>query len=74
MDPIIIIVNFIYTIVGALIALAVMVLGYKIFDWITPFNTEEQLKQGNQAIGTVVGAIFIGLGLAVGLVMGLGLN
>jgi len=66
--------NFIYAILGALMTIVFMVLGYKILDWITPFDTSKQLGKGNVAIGIVVGSMFVGLGLAVGLVIGLGLN
>ena len=66
--------NFVYAAVGAFTALLFMCLGYIIFDKMTPFNTHDQLEKGNVAVGIVVGAIFIGMGLAVGLVIGLGLN
>jgi uncharacterized membrane protein YjfL (UPF0719 family) len=51
-----------------------MIVGYKIFDKITPFDTSKQLAEKNIAVGIVVGSIFVGLGIAVGLVIGLGLN
>jgi uncharacterized membrane protein YjfL (UPF0719 family) len=51
-----------------------MVIGFKIFDKITPFDTSKQLAEKNIAVGIVVGAVFIGLGIAVGLVIGMGLN
>lgn len=63
-----------YAVVGAMLTLVFMVVGYKIFDKITPFNTSEQLSEKNVAVGIVVGSIFIGLGIAVGLVIGMGLN
>ena len=63
-----------YAVVGALLTLVFMVIGYKIFDKMTPFNTSEQLAEKNVAVGIVVGSIFIGLGIAVGLVIGMGLN
>ncbi len=66
--------NFAYAILGALLTIALMVLGYKILDWITPFDTSKQLGEGNVAIGVVIGSMFVGLGIAVGLVVGLGLN
>lgn len=66
--------NFGYAIVGALLTLVFMMIGYKIFDKMTPFNTSEQLAQKNLAVGIVVGSIFVGLGIAVGLVVGMGLN
>jgi uncharacterized membrane protein YjfL (UPF0719 family) len=66
--------NFCYAIVGAILTLIFMVVGYKIFDKMTPFDTSKQLAEKNVAVGIVVGSIFIGLGIAVGLVIGMGLN
>jgi uncharacterized membrane protein YjfL (UPF0719 family) len=66
--------NFGYAIVGAILTLLFMVLGYKIFDKMTPFDTSKQLAANNVAVGIVVGSIFVGLGIAVGLVIGMGLN
>ena len=66
--------NFGYAIVGAVLTLLFMVLGYKIFDKMTPFDTSKQLAEKNVAVGIVVGSIFVGLGIAVGLVIGMGLN
>ena len=56
------------------ISITLMVIGYKIFDKIIPFDTSQQLAEKNLAVGVVVGSIFIGLGIAVGLVIGMGLN
>lgn len=67
-------VNFGYAIVGALLTLVFMMIGYKMFDRMTPFNTSKQLAEKNVAVGIVVGSIFIGLGIAVGLVIGMALN
>jgi len=66
--------NFFYAILGALLTLMFMVIGYKLFDKMTPFDTSKQLAEKNIAVGVVVGAIFVGLGIAVGLVVGMGLN
>lgn len=66
--------NFCYAIVGAILALIFMVVGYKTFDKITPFDISKQLEEKNVAIGIVVGSIFVGLGIAIGLVIGMGLN
>ncbi len=71
---IIILMNFIYAAGGAFLALAFMVLGYKVFDRLTPFDTSKQLAEGNRAVGTVIGSIFVGLGIAVGLVVANALN
>jgi len=70
----IVVLNFVYAILGALFTILLMVLGYKILDWCTPFDTSKQLGEGNIAVGVVIGSMFIGLGIAVGLVVGLGLN
>ena len=74
MEIAIVVSNFIYAILGTSFTILFMVLGYKILDWITPFDTSKQLGEGNIAIGMVIGSMFVGLGIAVGLVVGLGLN
>lgn len=63
-----------YAIVGAAITLVFIIIGYKMFDKMTPFDTSKQLAEQNIAVGIVVGSIFIGLGIAIGLVIGMGLN
>ena len=40
----------------------------------TPFDTSAELRKGNVAVGIVVGSIFVGAGIAIGLVIGMGLN
>jgi uncharacterized membrane protein YjfL (UPF0719 family) len=74
MELAIVLSNFAYAVIGAVLTIAFMVLGYKILDWITPFDTSNELGKGNVAIGIVIGGMFVGLGIAVGLVVGLGLN
>ena len=74
MEILITLLNMGYAVVGATLTLVFMVIGYKIFDKITPFNTSEELSEKNVAVGIVVGSVFIGLGIAVGLVIGMGLN
>ena len=68
------ILNFTYAFIGALLTIFFMVIGYRVFDKLTPFDTSKQLAEKNIAVGIVVGAIFVGLGIAIGLVIGLGLN
>ena len=74
METGIILANFLYAIFGVILTLVFMLLGFKLFDKFTPFDTSEQLSDNNIAVGIVVGSIFIGLGIAVGLVIGMGLN
>ena len=74
MQPEIVIMNFGYAIGGGLITLIFMYFGYKWLDLLTSFDTGEELSKGNAAVGQVVGNLFIGIGVAIGLVIGLGLN
>ena len=74
MEISIILLNFFYAVLGAALTIAFMLIGYKIFDRLTPFDTSKQLAENNVAVGIVVGSIFVGLGVAVGLVIGMGLN
>lgn len=70
----VLVVNFCYATFGAILTLLFMMLGYKIFDHMTPFDTCSELDNANVAVGLVIAGIFIGVGIAVGLVIGLGLN
>jgi uncharacterized membrane protein YjfL (UPF0719 family) len=63
-----------YAVFGAILTLVFMVIGFVVFDKLTPFDTARQLSEKNVAVGMVVGSIFIGLGIAVGLTIGMGLN
>ncbi len=74
MELAIILMNLGYATFGAILTLLFMVIGFKIFDWLTPFETSRQLEEKNIAVGIVVGSVFIGLGIAIGLVVGMGLN
>lgn len=67
-------INLAYALIGAILALFFMMVGYKLFDRMTPFETSKELGNGNMAVGIVIGSIFVGLGIAIGLVVGLGLN
>jgi len=68
MEVEIVVANFTYAILGALVTIVLMMVGYKVLDWLTPFDTSQQLGENNVAVGIVVGAMFVGLGIAVGLV------
>jgi len=70
----VILMNFAYAVIGGIITLLFMFAGYKLFDRQTHFDTSKALAEGNRAVGLVVMGIFIGVGVAVGLVIGMGLN
>lgn len=67
-------VNIIYSIIGILLGICGMMVGYKLLDKLTSFNTSEELKNGNQAVGCSVAGLFMGIGICSGLVVGLALN
>lgn len=71
-DPILL--NFIYAIFGGLLTIFFMWFGCKVFSHIVNFSIPEELKNGNLAVGVMIMGIFIGIGTALGLVIGLGLN
>lgn len=72
MDPLLL--NFIYAILGGFITLGFMWLGCKIFSHTVKFSIGTELKNGNTAVGLMIMGMFIGIGIALGLVVGLGLN
>ena len=74
MDWSIIGLNFLYAALGTALTLGFMIFGYWIFDVFNPLDINKELGNDNRAVGLVVAAIFVGLGIAVGLVIGLGLN
>lgn len=54
------------SIVFGIIGILLAALGYKVFDWITPFClTKELAEDQNVSIGIVVGSIIIGVSIIV---------
>jgi len=72
LDPVIL--NILYACMGGVLTLLFMWLGCKVFSHIVSFNIPEELAKGNQAVGSMIMGMFIGIGTAMGLVIGLGLN
>ena len=66
--------NFIYAILGIVLSIAVSVFTVRLFDNMTAYDTSAELESGNRAVGMVVASIYIGTALLVGLIVGLGLN
>jgi uncharacterized membrane protein YjfL (UPF0719 family) len=71
-DPMLL--NLLYAIVGGLLTLMFMWLGCKIFNHLVSFDLGEELAKGNQAVGLWLMGVMIGIGVALGLVIGMGLN
>ena len=72
LDPILL--NFLYAAMGGFLTLFFMWMGCKLFNRIVCFNISEELGKGNMAVGLMISGVFIGIGTAMGLVIGLGLN
>jgi uncharacterized membrane protein YjfL (UPF0719 family) len=71
-DPLIL--NVLYACMGGVLTLLFMWLGCRIFSHIVSFSIPDQLAKGNVAVGQMLMGMFIGIGVAMGLVVGLGLN
>ena len=59
-----------FTVVYGLIAIILLMIGYKIFEWITPFSISDALsKDQNLGVGISVGAIFIAIAIILAAVL-----
>ncbi|ELK48072.1 DUF350 domain-containing protein [Halobacillus sp. ACCC02827] len=47
------------------IGFLLMIAGYYLFEWITPFKAEEEIKKNNIAVGLVAASVSIFIGFAV---------
>lgn len=55
------------TIVFGVIGIVLLLLGFKLFDWLLPrLNFEDELKGNPIAIAIVIGAFFVSLALIIG--------
>jgi len=71
-DPIFL--NFIYAALGGFLTIWFMKLGCRSFNKIVNFNISDELAKGNVAVGLMIAGMFIGIGVALGMVIGLGLS
>lgn len=55
------------SVVYAGLGMVLLYLGYRLFDWLTPTNLQEDIfKNGNVAVAIVVGAFILGLAFVIG--------
>lgn len=66
--------NLLYAAIGGATCIAAMSLGYRVLDSLTPFQTSRELQRGNVAVGAAVAGMFVGIGAAVGMTIGMALN
>ena len=69
-----IILNFIYVMLGGILTLLFMKFSCIMFNRMVDFNISDELAKGNIAVGLMVMGLFIGIGVALGMVIGLGLS
>ncbi len=54
------------TVVYSMLGIVLAIIGYKIYDWITPFSlTKELAEDQNVAVGIVVGSMMLGICLII---------
>ncbi|MDD3627402.1 MAG: DUF350 domain-containing protein [bacterium] len=54
--------NLISTVVYSFLGIIIAIIGYKIYDWVTPFSLTKELEQDqNVAVGIVVGSMILGI-------------
>lgn len=53
------------TIIYFIIGIILCAVGYKIFDFITPFDLNKEIKEHNTAAGLAVAGIFIGIAIVI---------
>jgi uncharacterized membrane protein YjfL (UPF0719 family) len=57
---------FILSIVYALLGMVLLFVGYRVFDWLTPTDLQEDIfKNGNVAVAVLVGSFIIGLAIVI---------
>ena len=72
LDPLVL--NVLYAFFGGVLTLSFMWLGCRVFSHLVSFSIPAKLAEGNVAVGLMIMGMFIGIGFAMGLVIGLGLN
>jgi len=55
------------SVVYAALGMVLLYLGYRLFDWLTPTNLQEDIfKNGNVAVAVLIGAFILGLAIVIG--------
>ncbi len=57
---------FIFSIIYALLGMVLLYIGYRVFDWLTPTDMQEDIfKDGNVAVAVLAGSFIIGLAIVI---------
>ena len=55
------------SVVYAALGIVLLYVGYRLFDWLTPTNLQEDIfKNANVAVAILVGAFILGLAIVIG--------
>ncbi|HEX9118169.1 MAG TPA: DUF350 domain-containing protein [Anaerolineae bacterium] len=58
--------TFVLTFVYAVAGMAVLYIGYRVFDWLTPTDMQSDIfEKGNVAVAVLAGAFIIGLAIVI---------
>ncbi len=58
----------IYSVAFGVLGIVLLLLGFKLFELVTPkLDVEHKLQEGNLAVAIVVGSLFVAIGLIVGI-------
>ncbi len=58
--------TFILSIIYAFLGMVLLFVGYRLFDWLTPTDLQEDIfKNGNVAVAVLVGSFIIGLAIVI---------
>jgi len=67
-------INLTYAALCIILGILAMLVGYKLFDKITPFDTAQLLEKNPLAVGIFNGALVLGIGICSGIIIGLSCN
>ncbi len=63
--------DIILVVVFSIIGLIILMIGYKVFDWATPYDLNRQIaEENNTAAGIAVAGVLVSLGIIVAAAMG----
>lgn len=62
-------VNLTYSVIAIVLVIAAMFIGFRVIDYVTDIEPEDEMKKGNISVGIFYAGMFIGIGIAIGSVL-----
>jgi putative membrane protein len=57
---------FVSTIIYAMLGMVLLFLGYRVFDWMTPGDSQKKIfEEGNLAVAVLIGSFILGLAIVI---------